>query len=256
MKKLICVFLLLLQFVLIDPLKGIGQNYVSSDSLRGIKETYIGIGGGVSLAPERLFHSHSNGAWIDYPKTGYTINLNGRLQISHYQFGIILNLGYYSNAFDINKYLNFNTQDVGSTVTSLSYSSFTQVTPLIGGSYIHSFGRLSVDLRVLLGIDFVTLPNTEVDVHASSSNPEYTNTYIYTATTGFAVGGGISASYPINRSLSASVGVNFVLASAHYNTVQYKDYSLGVNYRYDTFGSTANLDMMNMSLGLNYGFGK
>jgi len=242
MKNLLFVFLLLPAFALAG----------GKDTAR-TGQTYIGLNAGVGLAPERMISPASNSIWMDYFEPGYTINLTARAQLFHSQFGLAGKLSFCSNGFDIGKYLALNTPNVTSTVTSLSYGSFTQFSPMIGISFRHSFGKLAFEARLLGGKEFITLPNSGIDVKDPPTQPEFTWRQEYITNPGFDWDAGIGLSYFVCKGLSAMFNIDFLNGSATYGLTQSKDYINGVNYSY-TSSSTAAVAFVSSTLGLCYNY--
>jgi len=239
MRNYLFIFLLLPQFVF-----AVAQ----SDSSKQAPHSYAGLDVGIGFTP---YSSSVNSGWLYYLKPGYSINLTGRAGLFHSGFGIEGRLSFWSNTFDMSKYMSdaYGAQ----TAVSVSYGGFYQVTTLAGPSYMVSFNKVSLELRALGGMQLLTLPNNETQITGPYPQPQYTDTYTYKTDVAFAFDGGICLGYAVSKKLSATFNIDMLVASVHYDQTEYKDYHLGVDYTY--FRSyTANITMVGATIGVYYRF--
>lgn len=249
MRNTVFFFFLLL---LISPFRGLGQ----TDSTHALPRPYVEGNIGLGLAPRALFMPSSTAEWMDYVKPGYCAGLSGEMPLFQSWFGARAFFEYYSNSFDMKKYTGVEQAGVGSSsVTSISYGVFTQYAFGLGAFASHSFNKLTIELYAVAGGEYLSLPNTEVDVKITSpGQSEYTNTVIYSTKLQFGYGGGIDAAYNVSKQLSLSLAIDCQAAKVPYKYTIYEDYIQHINYQYNYTG-TATVFITGIKVGLRYSFG-
>ncbi len=215
------------------------------------------------MSPREVFNKSFNAVWMDYLKPGYCISTFAQGPLLHSHFGLTGLFTLYGNAFDMNKYVNYlptSTAYYNNSVKTdqTGYGSFGQFTGQLGGYAQLQCHKFKFELRLLGGIELLTLPNAAIDVVVPPPmQSSFTETFIYKTSTGLCADGGLMAWYTVCPKIEILFSIDALLATAPYTDTDYKQFNyFGGLTRDAVYNYTAQVFTLNMALGTCYKLGK
>ncbi|HXB13867.1 MAG TPA: hypothetical protein VNZ45_17900 [Bacteroidia bacterium] len=227
--------------------------YGQSDSSKHLPKPYLDVSAGVGLAPQAIFMPSDIDYWMDFVQPGFNINVSGGAPLFHSCFGVAGQFSFYSNGYNMDKYMNAIPPQPNTVYTASTYGSFSQYAILVGAFASYTIGKTIIELKVMGGIEDVTLPNYAY-ITSFPQVPGYTenDTYIYTTSVSATFGGGLQIGYAITKNLSIIYNSDIVIAKVPYNLTAYRNLTAS-----NSSGSGyANVFIFNAALGARYNFGK
>lgn len=146
-----------------------------------------------------------------YAKKGVGVSIDFAMPINHSQIGIAANVAHYNNKFNNDAYgadltLNSTAQSTYYSVGAGDYS----INTLMAGIYLtYPIKKFSVDLKILAGYSFCTLPDFSVNSYVINNINTLGNAQTPRVhASAFAYGGNITARYNIYKHICVLGQVN------------------------------------------------
>ncbi len=227
--------------------------YAQSDSSRHRPNPYLDLSVGVSLAPQAVFMPKDINYWMDFAQPGFNINVSGGAPLFHSCFGITGQFSYYSNVYNMAKYVNAIPPQTNEAFTSSSYGSFTQYAFMVGVFAAYKIDKTTLELKAMAGLESVTLPNYAylVTYPAISSYSEV-DSYFYNTSLSATFGAGLQIAYSITKSLAIIYNSDIIISSVPFTESSYRN----ATPSNATGSGNAQIFMFNAALGVRYNFGK
>ncbi len=234
-------------------------SHAQHDSSAHSTSAYITAAAGIGISPRTLFLPSGNSTWNDYVMPGYSFSCSGGIPVLHLHkvtFGILALFGYYSNWFNMDKYMNCltSTDPNKSTYSKSQSGAYTQYS-VLGGAYATCIiGKTTFELSVMGGLAADILPNASYfETYAPPVHYSILITQTFSAKAGAGLDAGVQVNYPLGKSMSATFGCHYLMSSCNYTNTMYE----GNNPNgFTSAPLTAYLQMINALAGLTYSFGK
>lgn len=249
LRRLLFIFLILNYF---SPL------FAQHDSCHYRKNAYITEVGGIGISPISIFEPNST-SWNNYVLPGYSFSGSAGIPIlgsGKFTFGITALFGYYSNWYNINKYLNSQTTPgfFQNTYERWQNGAFTQYSFMAGAYAAMSVGKATIEIKATGGIAVLQLPDYSYYIIDSPPvNYSVLITQTFSSKIAPAFDGGVQVNYPLGKNISATFECEYLFYSSYYSYTTYQGNHLSATA---DSPAPAAMQMVNALLGITYSFGK
>jgi len=201
--------------------------------LTDIPTGYISLNGGLGIPLGNFanppFPKYGNYGGNALP--GGSFNISADLPLNHTNIGVALMLSSYSNQVNTGGYTSsFSASDSGQANSGIGtnfysgQSDYYSTTTLMAGLfYTYPVGRISFDLRGMIGIAFCSLP--DINFFATyQGNQSDTWEISGSNSTGFAYDLGAGIRYGLRRNSCIMLNIDYMGVNTSYNTTIEHDY--------------------------------
>jgi hypothetical protein len=217
----------------------------------------LNLGIGANAYQPRSYNNNYGYYW-----GGYDANLSLAFPISHSHFGIAATVYHTNGTWDPTNYINNYTASYpdGYIYSGGGYSNgnFSATTLMVGGFLTYGWGRWVLDVKLLGGEMFATLPSVSIVAYNEISYTDFDNengagSYNAANSNAFALDFGSDLRYMASTKISIMLGMDDFIAQPTFSTAQQNVDASG-NLSQQKINISTLLIIQNITLGVGYTF--